>query len=260
MKNILTKLCCFTIAVILGANYVEAQTKFSIHLGGSFPFGKYADYSLSSSSIPDGNDIIAWNIKTDKAGATMGFDFGAKLRFNLPTIKGLGIIATADFIFNPSNKEIQDSFEDYIILFCAQNSVSNYDFSVPKYINIPVMLGLNYEYTFANNVKIYGDAGVGVNIGMISGLEMNFSEQDFKFVYNIDYENQYSFAFQVGIGVLLSEQLSLGVHYYNLGSQKVKGDIKYRATWYGGGESERGNFAFGRINPNMITLRLGYHF
>lgn len=190
----------------------------------------------------------------------MGFNLGTKLRFNIPSIKGLGIIATADLFINPSNKEIKDSFEDFMILFCSQNSISNYDFSIPKYFNIPIMLGLNYEYALGNNVKIYGEAGAGVYIGIISNLDMNFKEQDFDYVSNIEYENQYSFAFQAGVGLLLSEKLSLGIHYYNLGSQKVKGDVKYIATWNGGGESERGNFVFDRINPNMITLKLGYHF
>lgn len=260
MKNILTKLCCFTIAVILGVNCVNAQTDFSIHVGGSFPFGKYADYALSPNSTPDGNGIIAWNIKTDRAGAAMGFNLGTKLRFNIPSIKGLGIIATADLFINPSNKEIKDSFEDFMILFCSQNSISNYDFSIPKYFNIPIMLGLNYEYALGNNVKIYGEAGAGVNIGIISNLDMNFKEQDFDYVSNVEYENQYSFAFQAGVGLLLSEKLSLGVHYYNLGSQKVKGNLRYRATWNGGGNSERANLMGDRINPNMITLRLGCHF
>lgn len=259
MKRQIKKITLLILA-ILGVSCVNAQTDFSIHLGGSLPFGKYADYALSPSSSPDGNDFIAWNIKTDKAGAAMGFNLGVKFRFNIPTIKGLGIIATADLFINPSNKEIKDSFEEYMILFCAQNSVNNYDFSIPKYFNIPIMLGLNYEQLIENNVKIYGEGGVGINIGTITNLEMSFKYQDLNLVYNTDYENQYSFAFQVGVGVLLSEKLSLGVHYYNLGSQKVKGDVRYRATWNGGGESERGNFVFDRINPNMITLRLGYHF
>lgn len=260
MNRVFRSLSLFAVLAVYVMNCAEAQTKFSIHIGGSLPFGKYADYSLSPSSTPDGSDIIAWNVKTDKAGASMGLNLGAKLRFNIPSIKGLGIITTADFFFNPSNKKIQDSFEDYLVVLCAQNSANNYNFSTPKYFNIPILLGLNYEQSLGAKVKVYGEGSAGINIGMISSLEMNFYKQDFTFVSDFEYENQYSFAFQVGAGVLLSNQLSLGVHYYNLGSQRVKGLFKYTATWNGGGESERTNFVFDRINPNMITLRLGYHF
>ena len=260
MNRVFRSLSLFALLAIYVINCAEAQTKFSIHVGGSLPFGKYADYSLSPSSTPDGSDIIAWNVKTEKAGAAMGLNLGVKLRFNLPSIKGLGIITTADFFFYPSNKDIRDSFEDYIEVLCSQNSVNSYNFSTPKYFNIPILLGLNYELSLGDKVKVYGEGGAGVNIGMISSLEMNFNEQDFTFVSGFEYKNQYSFAFQVGVGVLLSDQLSLGVHYYNLGSQSVKGLFKYTATWNGGGESERANFVWDRINPNMITLRLGYHF
>lgn len=248
------------IIVILGKNCVKAQTDFSIHLGGALPLGSYADSQDIPNSFQDGNYEIAWNTKTNKAGAALGLNLGAKLRFNLPAIKGLGVIATADLFFNPSNKEARDFFEDYMMVTMENIGIRKYDISIPKYINIPIMLGLNYEYNIKDNVKIWGEGGVGLNIGIITDLTMEASEYDYEFLSEFNYDNQYTLGFQLGAGVLLSEQLSIGLHYYNLGSQRIEGIMKYTSTSDYGAEGDRARGSLDRINPNMLILRLGYHF
>lgn len=248
------------IIVILGTNCVKAQTDFSIHLGGALPLGSYAESQDTPNSLQNGDYVIAWNTKTNKAGAALGLNLGAKLSFNLPTIKGLGVIATTDFFFNPSNKEASDCFEDYWMILMENFNVKNYDINIPKYINIPIMLGLNYEYNIKDNVKIWGEGGVGLNIGIITDLIMEASEYDYEFLAKINYDNQYTLGFQLGAGVLLSEQLSIGLHYYNLGSQRIEGIMKYTSTSDYGVEGDRVRGSLDRINPNMLTLRLGYHF
>lgn len=248
------------IIVILGTNCVKAQTDFSIHLGGALPLGSYAESQDTPNSLQNGDYVIAWNTKTNKAGAALGLNFGAKLRFNLPAIKGLGIIATTDLFFNPSNKEARDFFEDYMMVTMENIGIRKYDISIPKYINIPIMLGLNYEYNIKDNVKIWGEGGVGLNIGIITDLTMEASEYDWRYLAEINYDNQYTLGFQLGAGVLLSEQLSIGLHYYNLGSQRIEGIMKYTSTSDYGAEGDRAIVSFDRINPNMLTLRLGYHF
>lgn len=248
------------IIVILGTNCVKAQTDFSIHLGGALPLGSYAESQDTPNSLQNGDYVIAWNTKTNKAGAALGLNLGAKLSFNLPTIKGLGVIATADLFFNPSNKEARDCFEDYWMILMENFNVKNYDISIPKYINIPIMLGLNYGFNIKDNVKIWGEGGVGLNIGIITDLIMEASEYDYEFLAEINYDNQYTLGFQLGAGVLLSEQLSIGLHYYNLGSQRIEGIMKYTSTSDYGVEGDRVRGSLDRINPNMLTLRLGYHF
>lgn len=248
------------IIVILGTNCVKAQTDFSIHLGGALPLGSYAESQDTPNSLQNGDYVIAWNTKTNKAGAALGLNLGAKLRFNLPAIKGLGIIATTDLFFNPSNKEARDFSEDYMMVTMENIGIRKYDISIPKYINIPIMLGLNYEYNIKDNVKIWGEGGVGLNIGIITDFTMEASEYDWRYLFEINYDNQYTLGFQLGAGVLLSEQLSIGLHYYNLGSQRIEGIMKYTSTSDYGAEGNRETFALDRINPNMLTLRLGYHF
>lgn len=260
MKRIFRSVVVLAVVAILGMNCVIAQTKFSLHIGGSFPLGSYADCQDSPNSLQNGDYIIAWNTKTDKAGAALGLNLGAKLRFNLPAIKGLGVIVTTDLFFNPSNKEARDFFEDYMTVTWENIGIKKYGINIPKYINIPIMLGVNYEYNVKNNVKIWGEGALGLNIGVITSFKANYSYYDLEFLSEINYDNQHTFAFQLGVGTLLSEQLSIGLHYYNLGSQEVEGLSRYTATSDYGAEGDRGNFALDRINPNMLTLRFGYHF
>ena len=46
MNRVFRSLSLFAVLAVYVMNCAEAQTKFSIHIGGSLPFGKYADYSL----------------------------------------------------------------------------------------------------------------------------------------------------------------------------------------------------------------------
>ena len=238
----------------------KLQTDFSFHLGGVFPLGSYAESKDNLNSLQNGNYEIAWNTITDKAGATLGLNLGAKLRFNLPAKKGFGVIATADLFFNPSNKEARDWVEDYMILNTENIGIKNYDISIPKYINIPIMLGLNYEYNIKDNVKIWGEAAVGFNIGIITDYTIDAPE--YYYEYYVDYYNHSTLCFQLGVGVLLLEQLSVGLHYYNLGLQYINGFYEYTSPseYTSSSISASGPVELGMINPNMITLGLGYHF
>ena len=100
MKRQIKKIALLIVA-ILGVNSVNAQTDFSIHLGMLFPQGDFAESRID-------NGQVAWGDKTNRGGAGLGFDAGMKFRFNIPSVKGLGIIASADFFLNMPNDDVKD--------------------------------------------------------------------------------------------------------------------------------------------------------
>ena len=59
---------------------------------------------------------------------------------------------------------------------------------------------------------------------------------------------------------MLNDKYSLGVHYYSLGSQKIKGEAMLEEIYDGESSIEDERFTFKRINPGMLTIRLGLHF
>lgn len=255
MKKQIKKIVLLIVA-IFGVNCVNAQKDFSYHLGILFPQGKFAD------SRDDGN--VAWGYETDRAGAGFGFNFGMKLRFEYPSIKGLGIIATADFFYNTPNDDIQDWKDDIEESWDADE----FSLKAPKYINIPIMVGLNYEYEINDNTKFFGEGALGFNIGTLTDFSLyasgteEYSYADYNWTERKEYsyKTNLSFAFQFGAGFMFNNKYSLGVHYYLLGSQKIKGEYLIRSTYDVLSDKDEGRFTFKSINPSILAIRFGYHF
>ncbi|MEE0895140.1 MAG: hypothetical protein U0M28_04180, partial [Bacteroidales bacterium] len=144
------------------------------------------------------------------------------------------------------------------------------------YINIPVMMGMNYEYGLAKGIKLWGEFGLGVDFGVITDFRLYGSGEDYFVCYDenghqyyvngeetrvCNYETTASFAYQFGIGVMVADRLSIGLHYYALGSRKVKCEASFEEICENEDDYfEKVNLTFGSINPAMFTVRLGYHF
>ena len=257
MKRQIKKIALLIIA-ILGVNYVNAQTDFSLHLGMLFPQGNFAESRMD-------NQNVAWLTKSNRAGAGLGFDAGMKFRFNVPSVKGLGIIATADFFLNMPNDDVKSWKEDIVDSYYEYSDLDEITISLPHYINIPIMVGANYEYAIKNNIKVWAEAGLGLNIGTLTDFKMlaEFSDEGDYLEEKLEgsYQVNTSMAFQVGAGIMFNSKYSFGVHYYELGSQKIKGK-QFEDEIYNG-ESinyDEWRFTGKSIVPGMLTIRLGYHF
>lgn len=248
------------IVAILGINSVRAQIDVSFHLGMLLPRGDFA-----ASRIDDG--VIAWSSETERAGAGLGFDAGFNFRYNDYYAEGLGIIATADLFFNTPNSDVRDWEEDVILELEGQEELNYFSVDVPQFINIPIMMGLNYEHCYADNIKIWGEAEIGFNIGTLTNFKLSRSgEYDYYDSFGYEYTTVYSytpsasFAFQLGAGVMTNDRYSLGVHFYSLGSQKIKG-IHFEEHFFNGEHySYEEKFSFKSINPKLLTINVGYHF
>jgi hypothetical protein len=257
------------VLAIFGMNQSKAQADFSIHFGMASPLGSFADYQGQDGSI-------AWLDNTNRAGAGSGIDAGMKFRYNLSAVKGLGIIATADLFYNAANSDVKawaNDFEEEELIY---SNVDVFTLTLPKYINIPVMMGMNYEYGLAKGIKLWGEFGLGVDFGLITDFRLYGSGEDYFVCYDenghqyyvngeetrvCNYETTASLAYQFGIGVMVADRLSIGLHYYALGSQKVKGEASYEEIYeYGDDYFEDEKFTLRTINPAMFTIRLGYHF
>lgn len=237
------------------------KIEFSIHLGGNVPLGfwedeepdriGYADIGLplKSTSYDDG---------TYYGDADMGFNLGIKVKYNIPKLKGLGLMATADVFFNTSNDfELKEIDDDDFILHTTEHQC---------YINVPLMLGVNYNLALGNNFGIWAEAGIGANLRMITDQSYSFEAAlstlgEVEVISTWDYQNSIDMAFQVGIGMMIMDKVSLGVHYYNLGNSDVMGicDTKYITpigTYTDGGDL----LNYGKLNTSMFVFRLGYHF
>ena len=236
-------------ALLMVGGVAMAQTDVQIRLGASIPVGSFA--------AGDNQSFALLNEDTE-GGAGFGFTAGVKLNFHTK-VKGLGVIATVDGIFNGLNAEMRDYLND---LYDHYDSQFTREFSLtsPKYLNFPVMVGLNYTYDINPKVGIYGEAALGGNLRVVTNLVMTGRNDSYKEVLTYSYNSAFGFAFQLGAGVNLSDKFSIGLSYYNLGSAKVSGKVTDKQTYNSNTTNNSEKFKLKRVTPSMIMIRLAYKF
>lgn len=256
---------------VFGGGSVVAQVDFSLHLGGSMPLGSYAS-SQCVHEVGGGN--VAWNTESsNQAGAGLGIGLGWKVRINMPVVKGLGIIITGDYHYSYPSRDVKDyvawknTYDNNIFTSAGMSGVETI-FEVPSYRNIPIILGFDYERTIAKGISVYGEIGAGLNFFKPTRFERSISyttptEDSYiyqEYMTTMNYETTTSFAFQIGAGIKLSKYFSLGLHYYNLGYQRLKGNGSITSMYDDVYNADRIGFQGETLNPSMLVLKAGYHF
>ena len=271
MKRFVFNSLILFLVFVFGGGSTIAQVDFSLHLGGSMPLGSYASSQCSHEA---GGGNVAWNTaSSNQAGAGLGIGLGWKIRINMPEVKGLGIIITGDYHYSYQSREVKDyvawknTYDNNVV---ASEGVSGIEtiFDVPSYRNIPIILGFDYEMPIAKGVFVYGEIGAGLNFFMPTRFESSISyniptEEGYvcrEYMKTMNYETTTGFAFQIGAGIKLSKHFSLGLHYYNLGYQRLKGNGTVASMYDDVYNADRIGFYGETINPSMFVLKAGYHF
>lgn len=193
---------------------------FTLSFMGLNPMGDFASTSTQTTSLLLNNGC---------GNATLGAGFGMKFGYNFKF--GLGIVLSADGFWNQLNGETRAMYD-------------NISKTKPNYINVPVLLGLNYEVYFGKVFGIYVDGSAGVN--------MLFLTQEGWKDKAVKYKSSTSFAWQVGGGILLGANISLGVHYYDLGEASIVPMESSTLVSILGLESS--------VHEKVLALRLGLIF
>lgn len=239
MKNV--KKVMALVAVILGfAVSASAQNGFTLRAGGNFPVGAFNKSDNLALSNPEGVD----------GGSAIGFNAGLKYQFGI--VGNLSAFATADFFYNGLKGDIKEDWKG-----------DNENITLPSYLNIPVMLGLNYTILDIIGTTLWAEAGAGANFRSITkhtaeGAVGTIASGSTETIYSL----ATTFAWQVGLGVSIDNTVSLGLHYYGFGGANVKGESTVSGNLGGliGGETKPLAFTNGKLNPSMVVVRLGYTF
>lgn len=206
---------------------------------------------FAESDIDKGKWSLASKSK-DNGGAGTGFNVGLKLKFDIHSVSGLGVVVGADFFYNGMNSDVKDASDDD----------ENGDITLPKYLNIPVMVGLNYEHAISSSCKLYGEVALGLNFRIITDItvegfaQSNYDGSMYPYELTIDYDRATSFGFQLGAGIVVNDRYSLGLHYYILGSSKIKAESVFESEY----STDSEKYPTGKITPSILSLQLGYHF
>jgi hypothetical protein len=267
MKKTFKKLACMAMVASLGVGAIMAQdtqttntdskkVEYSIYLGASTPLGSFGQAPSPGFPVEFFHTKLSWNDDITYGDADcVGANIGVKAKYNIPGVKGLGIMATADMFLNTTFgfKIKEDNSSDDVI---------NNEF-YSAHINIPVMLGANYDYAINDKVSIWGEAAVGANLRIITkeGTTMRVEYLDnIELTFMNKYDNCFTLGFQAGAGVKLKDKYSIGVHYYNLGTKTITGVMTDITPGVETLDMRSRPFERPELETSMLLIRFGYHF
>lgn len=214
------------IALLMGGVMsVSAQQRehhgISVHLGCIMPVHEFNDTHLP---------IVPGNYRSfdGHGAATFGASLG--LKYNYVFDFGLGVFASADLMWNMMNKTVRREYDN---VSCTK----------PMYVNVPIIVGVNYITDFSDIVDVWGEAGIGCDLFLKT--QEGWSNSTIKYKMNA------AFAAEVGAGVTFIDLISVGIHYYWLGRQSVKVDgVTYDETYV----------IANKMKVGQVAFKVGFHF
>lgn len=244
-------LAAFLTAALMGGNSLFAQSNSILNLGLNIPQGSFGS-NTNTCALLDPN--------SENGGANLGANLGLKFIADTKA-KGLGIMFTIDGMYNGLQKDLK--IKDYLHADIPEIAGLDAKIKNPSYINMPILLGLNYTYNFTNMIGIYAEGGAGVNVRFILPCKLSANGSilgvNTEYSYELHYTPKASFAFEFGGGILISKAITLGVNYYYLGSATVSGhaDSYLKLPTSSQPTSSTIDFANKDLSTSMLVIRLG---
>jgi opacity protein-like surface antigen len=211
---------------------LNAQTKSELQIGLAMPQGDFADDD-EDDAIVDGSGVAA-----------TGFYLGYKLLTPLST-DGLFWTLNAGIMYNDLQSDFKEDLED------EMDDAD--DYSLPKYLNVPILVGLQYEKPISDGLNLYGEAGVGLNILKLTNL--SYQEDDYEEL--MTFNPSAKLGFKIGAGIVLQEKYTISLNYLGLGSHKVKYEYEYEYD----GDSESDDDKFEKaLSVSSLNITFGIRF
>ena len=236
--------------VALSVTTISAQEKI-VYGGIGLPNGKFAGDESNELVFPSGGK---------EGGAALGLNVGFKML--QPISPELSWFVSADIFYNGLHSDIKDDIED------AFDDVDK----MPAYINVPVMGGVNYSIAeLGTGIKLFAEAGLGLNFRYVNPWSFSYEDTEYiSGVGNVDYEAEveYTFdtkflvAYQIGAGLKINDQFTVGLNYYSLGSDKVSWNYKAEIDIDGvGSDTEKDDGKSNKkLSASLLAIRVGFVF
>ncbi len=226
MRTLTVYLTTAIAAILLSMN-TYGQNSFFIHAGPSIPLLNFADDDMT---------------KNDASGAEIGFNIGCKSLFPLNN-KNLGIFIGADLNYNSLKKGVKDDVKESFENLGINTSITYF-----KYINVPVIAGLNYTYKANDQLSMFGDLGLGADFFKVTDMTIKASGEKF----NFNYKTSAQFAYKIGYGLLLHDRYSVELNYNGLGKHTVEGKMKH--------DGQSTDLDDSKLKVDILTLCFGIKF
>ncbi|MDP1817442.1 MAG: hypothetical protein Q8K92_23490, partial [Leadbetterella sp.] len=216
------------------ASTTTAQGFFQGHIGIAIPMGDFAD------------DYYPNTFYRGSGYASKGFNLGLKYYSPLK-YDGLSLVLSVNFFYNKLSKDFRNEYED---------DYGDYNISFPKYLNVPILAGLNYSIPLKENLAFFGEGSIGVNMLKITNLKREGSYNGGN-NYSTTIENfspSVKVGYTIGGGILIQDKYRIGLNYYGLGSHTSNYNRKYISNY----NSDKYGYQFEKsLNIKLFTLTIG---
>lgn len=180
-----------------------SQNNIFFHIGPAFPLSDFGDD----------------NDKNDEAkGAGLGFDCGLKYIHQL-NASGLGVFGQFDFIYNSLTNRFKDELEDYY-----KRNFNQVEFKHHKYLNFPLLFGINYTHAVNDKTKLFGEFGLGVNFLKITNYKITLISVDHTFELR-NFSLSSKLAYKLGGGIIFKDKFYFSLNYSGLGKHDPKYEV-----------------------------------
>lgn len=210
---------------------------WQFHVGVAFPTGDFGDEK--------------------KGGAGTGFNVGVKYFYPINALEGLLLTFSGDVYFNQLNSDIRDGIkkeyedDDY-------DDYDDWSYRIPKYFNIPLTVGANYQYNINNDIAIFGEAGLGLNLSKMTKWKEWTEEDGYEETYMEKAKLSTKFCYRLEAGFLFQNKYSLSVKYNGLGSHKYKMTESWEDS---DGDEEEDTYTFDKaLKITNVSLAFGIRF
>lgn len=243
--KILSLSLCFLF--LIGIFSLKSQMKNEFQVGLATPLSDFSDYDYDDA------------IMNGSGSASTGFYLGYKSLSPLGS-KELFWTVNVGIMYNGLNGEFQDDTE--YDLKRGDYYSEDLESSFSKYLNIPILVGLQYEKGISSNTKLFGEFGIGINYLKLTDMSFSWDFYDSGSTYDFDlsmaFKPSIQLGYKLGGGILIKDKYAIGLSYLGLGSHKLKYVISASID----GESEESDeFRFDEaLSISSFNITLGYRF
>lgn len=237
-------------------SYAQNESVLYLALTGTMGIGNFGNADASYGHRLD------WGLNRDSekggAGLGLGGNFGVWL--GIPGSSGLKAGYDIAFTYTGMNADIKEYYDDYLddvedYMNNYATNMSNYKLKLPKYILAPFTFGLRYDF---GPFDVSG--GIGFSMNMITNMVEQWKDHSKKADAKVTYDvNMFSFAWRIGLGIRLSDEYSVMVSYYNLGTLKVSAK-QSGYNYYTHKPMNVKEIKVGDITPTMLSLTIRKSF
>ncbi|MBR1644946.1 MAG: hypothetical protein IJ684_06230 [Bacteroidales bacterium] len=233
-RSTIFKTLCAVAVMTFTCRTAQAQLEISGFLGGLLPAAAFNDDA--SNVNPLAPVLGVTNIGKE---ASVGFSLGARASYRFDIGYGeVAPFANVDFMLNRVSGDYRDAIE-------------RLKGDPTSYINIPVLVGVQYSYPLDETFRPFAEFGLGFDMFFVGAEGWKKADDPIAKPY-YKYNVNNTFAWEVGAGCFFGKFFSAGLYYYGLGKHAI--DYNKKSTPYIQlAENELrtiGNWA----------LRLGFHF